>query len=137
MVARQRNHPIRGVRLSGTNALEGLAGERRIFGAAARFLEADLARVWQRFRVFFLQKCDQLFAHLAAQVEGLRSGAGAHQAAQLHGAFLEIGDLQGGNPSVPLVRLLKDLREFRTNDVHRGVRAEVSRVQFWNGFSMK
>jgi hypothetical protein len=68
LVARQRNHPIRGVRLSGTNALEGLAGERRIFGAAARFLEADLARVWQRFRVFFLQKCDQLFAQRKSKV---------------------------------------------------------------------
>ena len=40
------------------------------------------SRGWQRLWVLSLQECDQLFAHLAAQIPGLRRVARAHHGAQ-------------------------------------------------------
>src|SRR5712692_8936891 len=82
----------------------------RVVGFFA-FFEADLPRARERFRMFLLQEIDELFAHLTAQIESLCARAGTHQATQLHGAFLEVGDLQGGNLSIPFVRLFEDLEE--------------------------
>ena len=79
----------------------------RVFGTVA-FPEAELPRAGQCFGVLPLQKINELLAHLATQVEGLAGRTRAQQAAQLHGAFLEIGDLQAGGGAVPFVRLLED-----------------------------
>lgn len=52
-------------------------------------------------RIVLLQEGDKAFADEAAEIEGGGSVVGAHDAANLHGAFREIGDLQGGGAAVP------------------------------------
>jgi len=70
------------------------------FGVAADFG----AQPRQRLGMGFLQPGDHLLAHLAAQDPGPWRGTRAHQAAQLHGLVVHLGDLQHHDLAIPVVR---------------------------------
>lgn len=59
-----------------------------------------------------LEEGDEAFSDEAAQVKGGGSVVGAHDGAELHGAFGEIGDLKSGGAGVPEFRFAQDAVEL-------------------------
>src|SRR5262249_27437480 len=68
-----------------------------------------LAAARERSRMLPLQECDQLLAHLAAQIPQRRRRARADQHANLDGRILGVGDLDVHDFAIPQLRLRGDL----------------------------
>lgn len=66
----------------------------------------------QRVRVALLDEGDHLLPDLAAKVERPSRSAGADQHPDLHRGFLEIGDLEGDDPTIPKLRCAGNLFEL-------------------------
>ena len=62
----------------------------------------------ERLGVVLLEEGDETLADQAAEVECSGRVVGAHDGAELHGAFGEVGDLKSGRAAVPKFCVLQD-----------------------------
>ncbi len=73
------------------------------------------ARGGERAGIILLQEGDKALADQATEIECRGGVVGAHDGAKLHGAFGEIGDLQGGSAAVPELGVLENAVKFFTD----------------------
>ena len=64
------------------------------------------------FGIILLEKGDEAFADEAAEIESGGGVVGAHDGAELHSAFGEVGDLKSRRAAIPEFCVLEDAMEF-------------------------